>query len=128
MKNLTIENFLFINDFEISQYKILGALKSYREDFSRNDISNLRELSNLVSTLIRVEKKRSKILDLFPIPIQKVDSDKRQLVFDNFVLYDDDVEMIFDLIKWAIPMIHETIDEALCLTKVFKKESVGVLA
>ncbi|MGE5680290.1 MAG: hypothetical protein ACM34K_05355 [Bacillota bacterium] len=128
MASLTLENFLYVNDFEISQYKILGCLKNYREEFNNNNISNLTELSTLVSTLIRVEKKRSKIIDLFPVPVKKVDAEKRQLVFDNFVLYDEDVERIFDLIKWAIPVIHETIDEALCLTKVFKKESVGVLA
>ncbi|MGE5401561.1 MAG: hypothetical protein ACM3S2_14260 [Ignavibacteriales bacterium] len=128
MTHLTIDTFLYVNDFELGQYKVLGALKLYKEEFNKNQVFPvLSELTTLVNTLIRVEKKRSKIIDLFPIPVEQVDAENKRLVFENFVLYNEDIERIFDLIKWAIPVIHDTIDEGLCITKSFKKEQVAEL-
>ncbi|MGE5353457.1 MAG: hypothetical protein ACM3P0_15340 [Acidobacteriota bacterium] len=123
MTYLTIDTFLYADDFELGQYKVLGALKKYNEEFqNKNTHPYLAELTSLVNTLIRVEKKRSKIIDLFPIPVEKVDAEKKQLVFENFILYNEDIERIFDLIKWAIPAIHDTIDEGLCVSRSFTKE------
>lgn len=128
MKKLCINDFLFISDFEMSQYKILGALKDYRMEFHNNKVlSLLSELTELVSLLIRVEKKRSQIVNLFPLKLEKIDAQNRQVVFEDFVLYDEDIERIFSLIKWAIPEIHDTIDQGLCLTKIFIKENPTVL-
>lgn len=125
---LTIEDFLFIEDLEMAQYAVLNRLKNYKDRFLKNDLSGLSELSSLAAVLIRVEKKRSKILDLFPLPVKKVDAENRQLVFDGYVLYDEDVERMFELIKWAIPVLHETIDEALCVNMGFTKDNIDIYA
>ncbi|MEI7812910.1 MAG: hypothetical protein WCJ01_10875 [Ignavibacteria bacterium] len=128
MTHLSTNDFLFIADVELNQYKILGALKHYKEEFNKKDFTKLSQLSSLASSLIRVEKKRGKLLDLFPVPVKRIDNEGKKLIFDGFVLYNEDIERTFELIKWAIPVIHDTIDEGICLTQNFKNETFSVLA
>lgn len=118
MCKLTIDNFLFISDLELSQYKILGSLQKYRTDFESNIfLPGLLELAELTTTLKQILKKRTRLIDVFPIPVKKVDIDKRCLVFDNFEINNENVETIFSLIKWAIPKITEVIYDGMKIRK-----------
>lgn len=118
MCKLSIDNFLFINDFELSQYKILGSLQRYKTDFESNIfLPGLLELAELTTTLKQILKKRTRLIDVFPIPVKKVDIDKKCLIFDNFEIDNESVEDIFNLIKWAIPKITEVVYEGMKIRK-----------
>lgn len=115
---LTIDNFLFINDLEISQYKILGHLKKYRNEFENNlFLPGLLELAELSTTLKQIVKKRTRLIDVFPVPVRKVDIENKRLIFENFEINNDGVEEIFNLIKWSIPKINEAICEGMKIRK-----------
>jgi hypothetical protein len=118
MSKLTIDNFLFINDLELSQYKILSSLKNYRIEFEDNKfLPGLLDLAELITTLKEILKKRTRLIDIFPIPVKRVDIEKRRLIFDNFELDNDGVDSIFQLIKWSIPKINDTICEGMKIRK-----------
>jgi hypothetical protein len=110
---------------ELSQYKILGSLKSYKNEFENNIfLPGLLDLADLITTLKQILKKKTRLIDIFPIPVKRVDIEKRRLVFDNFELDNDGVESIFHLIKWSIPKINETICEGMKIRKLsFMEES-----
>lgn len=124
MRYLSIENFLCITDFELSQYQILAGLKRYKEQFmSSNVFPALKELAELSSTLKQIKRKNSRLIENFPIPVKNIDTEKRQVEFDSFTLYDEDIARILDLIKWAIPVVDAAIDDALSIKKVIIEET-----
>lgn len=127
MNRLSIEDFIFISDYELSQYKILNALTQYKEDFRNNRIfPGLSELAEIMTKLKQIDKKKAKLVDMFPIPIRKIDADKRRLIFDNFWLNNHNIEDIFDLVKWAIPVIGEVMDEGLNSRKLDSVEGMEI--
>lgn len=114
MTKLTIDSFLFSTDLELSQYRILSCLNNYRRDFQTHNIfPGLIELTELSRTLNKIIKKRSLLLNYFSIPVLKVDEDKRVVFFENFYMNNDDIERIFDLMKWAFPEINKVIEDGL---------------
>ena len=128
MCKLSIENFIYINDFEISQYQILNALKSYKNDFeNKNFLPGLIELSEISTSLKKISKKRTRLIDVFTDPIKKVDVEKRRLVFENYILNDDDIEEIFALIKWAIPHINDILSSGMSIKKQVSSVTVDNL-
>lgn len=125
MKLLSIDNFLYISDFELSQYQILAGLEKYKTEFQSSRIfPALKELAQLSSALKQIKRKNSKLLQNFSIPVKKVDVEARRLEFDTFTLYEEDVNRILDLIKWAIPVIDSVIDQALSVRKVSTPETI----
>ncbi len=128
MSRLTIENFIYINDFEISQYKILNALKLYKQDFQNNVfLPGLLELSEISTSLRKISKKRTRLIDVFSDPIKKVDIQNRRLIFENYILNDEDIEQIFSLIKWALPIINDTVCDGMNIKKQVSSVNVDNL-
>jgi|GEM_PF-3178100 len=129
MKRITIDNFLYISDFEMSQYMLLGKLQSYKADFNQNKIfPAVNELNDLLSILRQVTKKKSLLIDMFPCPVKKVDVDKKRLIFENHEMNNDQVEQVFEFIKWSIPQIEEVLEEGLCVKKITESEEIGSIS
>lgn len=129
MKRITLDNFLYISDFEMSQYSLLAKLQSYKTEFNRNKVfPAVNELNDLLSILKKVTKKKSLLLDMFPCPVKKVDVDKKRLIFENHEMNNDQVEQVFDFIKWSIPQIEEVLEEGLCVKKLTESEEIDSIS
>lgn len=119
MKNTTIDIFTStIEDQELSEYKILAALKYYSEQLHRNllypsfaeliDINNL--LMDIVSQKMSYHKMRAQ---------EKLTSD---LEFKNSVSENDDdqydnpeISNLFDLVIWTVPRLREVLNEGVAI-------------
>ena len=113
MKALTLNTFTSsVDDIELSQYKILSSLKDYQAEFNKNKLfPALSELTYLYSTLEELLVHKSCFDLLLPSGISSRNRNK-----NNFIeIVDQSTEQgdyVYDLIKWALPIIQNLIDEA----------------
>lgn len=129
MKKITLDNFLHISDYELSQYILLGKLQSYKKEIDGNNVlPAVSELNDLLSILKKVTKKKSLLIDMFPYPVKKVDVDKKRLVFENHEMNNNQVEEVFDFIKWSIPQIEEVLETAICAQKSIESEEIDSIS
>lgn len=129
MKSITLDSFLYISDFELSQYLLLGKLQSYKKEINSNNVlPAVNELNDLLSILKKVTKKKSLLIDMFPYPVKKVDVDKKLLIFENHEMNNNQVEEVFDFIKWSIPQIEEVLEEAQCSQNSTESEEIDSIS
>lgn len=129
MKRITLDNFLYISDFELSQYSLLGKLQSYKAEFNNTQVFNaINELNDLLAILKKVVKKKSLLIDMFPYPVKKVDVDKKRLIFENHEMNNNQVEEVFDFMKWAIPQIEDVLEEGLCVKNISESEEIDSIS
>jgi hypothetical protein len=133
MGTLKIENFFSSdNDLEINQYKVMGGLKEYRNEFNKKKIyPALSELITLAFTLEEILKNKKKMKNGFPKQIAGYDIENKKIIFEGMENIPAKVEMLFDLIEWALPVIKSTIEEAIILYDFVEKnievDNVGLL-
>jgi hypothetical protein len=133
METLKLENFIFGDeDLELNQYKVLGGLKGYRSEFNRKKIyPALSDLINLASSLEDILKNKNRMKDEFPKQIAGYDIENKKVVFENEENAPAKIEILFDLIQWALPLIKSTIEEAIVLYDFVEKNievgNVGLL-
>ncbi len=117
MKNTTIDIFTStIEDQELSEYKILAALKYYSEQLHKNllypSFAELIEINNLLMDIInrkmnyqkiRAQEKLSADLN---IPFAEEESEQEE---------NSDISRLFDLVIWALPRIREVLNEGVAI-------------
>lgn len=111
--HLTLNLFTSIEDFELSQYKILAALKKYSVWFDDKKLypalSELISWSHLLSNIVAentILKKR------FPRKLVGFDSQKEEPIYEEYEEKEysqTEIEVIFNLINWFLPKITKTI-------------------
>lgn len=114
----------------MSQYSLMAKLQSYRLEFRKNRVfPAVNELTDLLSILKNVTKKKSLLIDMFPCPVKKVDVDNKRLIFENHEMNNDEVEEVFEFIKWSIPQIEDVLEEGLCVKKMSEEsEEIGSIS
>lgn len=133
MESLKIENFFSSDkDLEINQYKVLAGLKEYRNEFNKKRIyPALSELINLTTSLEEILKNKNKMKNEFPKQITGFDVENKKIIVKSIQQIPEKVELLFDLIEWALPVIKSTIEEAIVLYEFVEKNievgNVGLL-
>jgi hypothetical protein len=120
------------HDFERTQYEILGALRSVREEFARNKVYPfLAELVDLHSTLVTIQRATDDIRRALPNRIKSIDWEKKEVIYEQVELADEDAALVEELIEWAVPHIRETIEEGTTIYEFVEEnmsvESVGLI-
>jgi len=115
MENLTIDVFISsAEDAELSEYRVLAALKNYREQLHKNKLypifGELIELSNELNNLLN---QRENYRGLLSKKIVGIDLESQSLIYEYNTeeISDDKLSKIFDFIEWALPKIKEVIEE-----------------
>ena len=119
-------------DMEISQYKILGGIKEYQSQFNKKKIyPGLAELIDLHAALEKIFENKSKLDGFFPKEIVDYDLKNKKIVFELVEKSASDVNLSFELMSWALPVLRNEIEEAAVIydfvEENLKIASVGVV-
>ncbi|NNJ52128.1 MAG: hypothetical protein HKP17_03085, partial [Ignavibacteriaceae bacterium] len=119
MEHISLEIFFDSEtDWEINQYRILAELKKARTEFGQKKIyPSLAMLIKLNRELNQIKDERVNLSQNFPKQIKGFDFKEQKIIFEtskNLEL-NDNIEVVFDLIDWALPYINETIEEGTVL-------------
>ena len=112
MLDLNLESFLSpAEDKEINQYKILGQLKKYSEQFRKNKLypsfAQINQINNLLNALLT----KHPILS-FSDSIKKTSSVKKAAInIKNGSSENEDKSDTNDIIKWAKPHVESLMTE-----------------
>src|SRR5690606_25378488 len=120
------------DDWEIIQYKILGGIKEFRSELNRKRIyPSLAEIIKLGSQLEDILNQKANLNGAFPKQIKGYDIKNKKIDYEAVENLRHDVEHIFELIEWAMPLIKEVVEEAIILYEFvennLKIEEVGIL-
>lgn len=133
MEALTLASF-FQNseDAEINQYNILGGIKEYQNELNRKRVyPSLSQLIELVTSLEDIVYNRNEIFDAFPKEIVRYDLENKKIILEPVDKSPQKVELVFNLIEWALPILKQTIEEAIILYEFVDKnleiDNVGIL-
>jgi hypothetical protein len=112
---LSLDNFISAgSDAESARYRILASLKWYSDNFDRNRLyPHLTELIGLKSSLEAIVSGNSKFLNDIPQKLKEVDLVNKKLVFEPPDVSCTPLENILELIRWALPLITEAIEEGI---------------
>lgn len=135
MKRISLETFFTSeNDIEMNQYRILGGIKELNNDFDKKKIyPALASLIELKSSLEKLCEERKNLSGRFPKVIQGYDSKEQKLIFTipNKFEENQNIEHVFELAEWALPIIKDTIEEGIVLFEFVEKnisfQQVGIL-
>lgn len=110
---LTLDLFTQVqSDFEMRQYKVLAALKKISEDFQHNKIyPHMSQLVELHHTLSDIKKRLGDLRSEFPKRIKKIDFVNQEIEHEVVFVDGSDLQMVEDLIEWALPYIEAKIEE-----------------
>ena len=106
---------LFLNphqDFEKAQYRVLGSLYETRSAFSRNVIyPHLSDLIHLHNQLETIVQQLDELRDSMAGEIEGVDVETARVLRSAPEMGDEQLGVLEDLIRWALPKIRSTIEE-----------------
>jgi hypothetical protein len=120
------------SDYEVSQYRVLGALKKITKDFQDNKIyPHLSNLIKLYRSMKEILKSLQELRSEFPKRIKKIDfvnqEIEHEVVFESL----SDLTKVEDLIEWGMPLIQEKIEEGTAIYEFvndeIKLEQVGII-
>jgi hypothetical protein len=119
MKNTAIDIFTStIEDQELSEYKILAALKYYSEQLHRNllypTFAELIEINNLLMDIINQKMNYHKMRAQEKLT---GDLEFRNIVHENDEdQYDNpEISNLFDLVIWTVPRLREVLNEGVAI-------------
>ena len=126
---------MFINaavDKESSQYRILHALQNIRSQYASNCIyPALGNLIKLADELKEINKSAEQLKENLPRNAQKVDLDKKQILFALDEAQLDHWHNVEEVIDWALPLIGDAIEEGKTIYEFVDEnlslEIVGIL-
>jgi hypothetical protein len=133
MNPLTLETFFSADtDWEMNQYRVLGGIKEYSIDFNKKrlypSLAHLIELSNHLEEILKQQKNLN---HSFPKEIKNFDIKSKTILFESLEKLSPNLEFLFELIKWALPLINQEIEEGIVLYEFVEKnlniEQVGIL-
>lgn len=113
MPQLSLETFVTAGqDLEASQYRIRQALKGYREEFTRSKLyPALAELIELTRNLESLIEEKTNLQQQLPQELKNVDLKNKKLIYESVEMSGNDFEKVVELIRWALPLIAEIIQE-----------------
>lgn len=113
METLNLESILSgPADTELSQYRILRALKERREQFSRNRLYPwLAELVQLAGDLEDLQVRRDGMVGQMPQRLREVDMDNMRLVYESAGSETPEFRKVMDLVAWALARVRQAVDE-----------------
>jgi len=134
MRKLNINLFInAVDDFELSQYYVLGILKNHSRNLHSNKLyPALKDLIEIGEVLEKIVNEKKHLENIFPqknvdatLSRVEVGQEKKDINFVN------DVNKVFDFINWAYPKIEEAISEGKAIYSYVKQnikiEEVGIL-
>jgi hypothetical protein len=135
MEQISLE--IFFNpetDWEMNQYRILGGIKTARAEFDKKRIyPALAMLIKLKRELNQIKDEKNNLSQQFPKQIAGFDIKEQKVIYeasDDLNRYEN-IEVIFDLVDWAIPHINKAIEEGIVLFDFVEEnmflEQVGIL-
>ncbi len=135
MERISIDTFLSSEtDLEMNQYRILGGLKQLSLDLDRKKIyPALAQLIGLKNSLEQIKAGRNNLNGKFPREIKSFNVKEQKVTFEIPADFNNpqNVELVFELINWALPVIQEKIEEGIVLFDFVEKnltlEQVGIL-
>jgi hypothetical protein len=133
MDKLSIKSFISLSgDQETDQYRILSGIKEYSENFRKKKLyPALSELIDLAAILEGVLNQKKGLSKSFPKNIIGFDVENRKIILEDAEVVDKNLEILFDLIEWAIPVIRQTIEEGIALYEFVERniniDEVGIL-
>lgn len=120
---------LFTNvseDFEKRQYLVLGSLRQFKDEFKNN------KLYPYLAQLIELQRNLNKLVQGFnavrndgPKKIKKVDLVNKRIEFESVLPKQVDLTAVEELIRWAMPLIRETIEEGITIYE-FVEENLSI--
>jgi hypothetical protein len=135
MEQISLE--IFFNpetDWELNQYRVLAGIKTARAEFDKKRIyPSLALLIKLKRELNQIKDERNNLNQKFPKQIKGFDTKEQKVIYDTSeeINHKDNIELIFDLITWALPHINEAIEEGIVLFDFVEEnmllEQVGIL-
>jgi hypothetical protein len=113
MERLSMETFVTAQrDSEIAQYAFLSGMQEYRREFSRSRLyPALSELIGLHQELSDFLRSRDEMNRRFPQQLKRIDETGTHLVFEPTDKENPHLEAIAEVIRWALPLIQEAVDE-----------------
>ncbi len=135
MERISLDTFLSSEtDWEMNQYKILGGLKELSLELDRKKIyPALAQLIELKNSLDQIKVARNDLNGKFPKEIKSFNIKEQKITLETPADFSNpkNVEAVFELIDWALPVIQEKIDEGIVLFDFVDKnislEQVGIL-
>lgn len=114
MESLNINTFTSsAEDRELSEYKVLAALKNYSEQLHKNLLyPAFGELVELFHSLNSLIGKRDNFINMKK-RITGIDLQKKSFIYekDNYEIDGDNLSNVFEFIFWAMPKIGEVFNE-----------------
>jgi hypothetical protein len=135
MERISLDTFLSAEtDLEMNQYRILGGLKELSLELDRKKIyPALAQLIELKNSLDQIKAARNNLSGKFPKEIKSFNIKEQTITLKTPEHFNNpqNVEIVFDLIDWALPVIQCKIDEGIVLFDFVEKniflEQVGIL-
>jgi hypothetical protein len=133
MEKLSIKSFTsFSGDHETDQYRILSGIKEYSGNFRKKKLyPALSELIDLAALLENILNQKKGLSKSFPKNIIGFDISNKRIILENAEMIDQNIEVLFELIEWALPVIRKTIEEGIALYEFVEKniylDEVGIL-
>jgi hypothetical protein len=135
MEQLSLE--IFFNpetDWEMNQYRILGGIKTAHAEFDKKRIyPALAMLIKLKRDLNQIKDEKNNLNQQFPKQIKGFDTKEQKVIYETSeaINQNDNIEVIFTLIDWALPHINQAIEEGIVLFDFVEEnmllEQVGIL-
>jgi hypothetical protein len=119
-------------DWELNQYKILGGIKLYRNEFRLKKIyPALDDLLKLNTLLENMVMKKNILSGSFDDEYDNLNSDNDELNLESIEKSVSDQKFFVDLVQWSLPYIKEVIEEGVVLydfvEKNIKVKQLGIL-
>lgn len=115
MAQLTVETFIAgARDPELGQYTVLQGLQTHQSAFARTQLyPGLAELLRLHEQLKGILQEIETLERGFPRTIKEIDEADKRLVMESSLDDPAMMDRISSLIRWALPLIGGTIEEAM---------------
>jgi hypothetical protein len=135
MERISLDTFLSSEtDWEMNQYRILGGLKELSLDLDRKKIyPALAQLIELKDSLEQIKVERNNLNGKFPKEIKSFNLKEQKITLETPPHFNNpqNIEAVFNLIDWALPVIQDKIDEGIVLFDFVEKnitlKQVGIL-
>jgi len=135
MRSLTIDIFTSsIEDQELSEYKVLAALKNYSEMLHKNILyPALTEIMEIFQVLVSILKQRENFRAMKSRRITSIDLENKKFIYeDNKEEIDiHNIRKVFEFIDWAMPKIKEVLNEGTAIfdfvESQIKIKEIGIL-
>jgi len=133
MKKLTLDSFISAaDDFEKSQYNLLGTLKGYSSLLHKNKVyPALSDLIEIEEVLGGIVKEKDQMEKVFPTLVQNTTLINKENGSDELEVARGNLDQVFDFINWAYPKIQEAVNEGKALYSFVKEnlliEEIGIV-